>query len=230
VEVNGDRAEDRADRERSIDRANAEALVRAARAQGVTDPRVLEAVRTVRRASFVPEELRDEVGYDCAIPIGRAQTTSQPSLIALMLDALDLEPDDTVLEIGTGWGYQTALLARLVRYVFSVERIGELAQAARSNLSAEGVVNAEVVVGDGTLGLAERAPFDGIVVAAAFLGVPAPLASQLAPGGRLVMPVGNGDGDLVKVFEKRDDDLVELRVLCGARFVPLLGANGFQVG
>ncbi len=190
---------------------------------------MLEALRTVRRASFVPSEMRNEVGYDCAIPIGQAQTTSQPSLIGLMIEALDLEPENTVLEIGTGYGYEAALLAKLARRVFSVERISELAQVARRNLSAEGVLNAEVVTGDGTLGLPNSAPFDGIVVAAAFLRVPAPLADQLAPGGKLVMPVGNGGGDLVKVFEARDSGLVELRVLCGARFVPLLGENGFQV-
>jgi len=227
--VNEDRYGERAGGETQVDRANAESLVRAARAQGVTDPRVLEALRTVRRASFVPIEMRNEVGYDCAIPIGRAQTTSQPSLIGLMIEALDLGPQDTVLEIGTGYGYQAALLAKLAHRVFSVERISELAQAARRNLKAEGVLNAEIVTGDGTLGLPGFAPFDGIVVAAAFLHVPAPLAAQLSPGGKLVMPVGNGGGDLVKVFESRDDTLVELRVLCGARFVPLLGVNGFQV-
>ncbi len=220
---------DRAGDETRADRANAESLVRAALAQGVTDSRVLEALRTVRRASFVPGEMRNEVGHDCAIPIGQAQTTSQPSLIGLMIEALELEPEDTVLEIGTGHGYEAALLAKLARRVFSVERIPELAQAARRNLDSEGVLNAEVVTGDGTLGLADFAPFDGIVVAAAFLRVPAPLAAQLAPEGRLVMPVGNGGGDLVKVFEARNGKLVELRVLCGARFVPLLGANGFEI-
>ena len=113
-------------------------LVRAARAQGVTDPRVLRRSREVRRSAFVPRELRREVGYDYAIPIGRGQTTSQPSLIALMIEALDLRPDDTVLEIGTGFGYEAALLAKLARQVWSVERIEELAQAARQNLEAEG--------------------------------------------------------------------------------------------
>jgi len=227
--VNEDHYGERAGGETQVDRANAESLVRAARAQGVTDPRVLEALRTVRRASFVPIEMRNEVGYDCAIPIGRAQTTSQPSLIGLMIEALDLGPQDTVLEIGTGYGYQAALLARLAHRVFSVERISELAQAARRNLKAEGVLNAEIVTADGTLGLPGFAPFDGIVVAAAFLRVPVPLAAQLSPGGKLVMPVGNGGGDLVKVYEARDGELVELRVLCGARFVPLLGENGFEV-
>ena len=227
--VNEDRYGERTGGETQVDRANAESLVHAARAQGVTDPRVLEALRTVRRASFVPIEMRNEVGYDCAIPIGRAQTTSQPSLIGLMIEALDLGPQDTVLEIGTGYGYQAALLAKLAHRVFSVERISELAQAARRNLKAEGVLNAEIVTGDGTLGLPGFAPFDGIVVAAAFLRVPVPLAAQLAPGGKLVMPVGNGGGDLVKVYETRDGKLVELRVLCGARFVPLLGKNGFEV-
>jgi len=227
--VNEDRYGGRAGVETQVDRANAESLVHAARAQGVTDPRVLEALRTVRRASFVPIEMRDEVGYDCAIPIGRAQTTSQPSLIGLMIEALDLGPQDTVLEIGTGYGYQAALLAKLAHRVFSVERISELAQAARRNLKAEGVLNAEIVTADGTLGLPGFAPFDGIVVAAAFLRVPVPLAAQLAPGGKLVMPVGNGGGGRVTVYEARDGKLVELRVLCGARFVPLLGKNGFEV-
>jgi protein-L-isoaspartate(D-aspartate) O-methyltransferase len=211
----------------ATDRA-AESLVRAARGQGVTDHRVLEAVRTVPRAAFVPAASRDEAGYDYALPIGRAQTTSQPSLIALMIEALGLEGNETVLEVGTGYGYQTALLARLARRVLSVERIAELAEAARSNLAAEGVANAQVVIGDGTLGLPDFAPYDAVVVAAAFHDVPAPLGAQLVSGGRLVMPVGNGGGDLVKVFEKRGGELVELRVLCGARFVPLLGENGFR--
>jgi protein-L-isoaspartate(D-aspartate) O-methyltransferase len=211
----------------ATDRA-AESLVRAARGQGVTDHRVLEAVRTVPRAAFVPTALRDEAGYDYPLPIGHAQTTSQPSLIALMIEALGLEGSQTVLEVGTGYGYQTALLARLARRVLSVERIAELAEAARSNLAAAGVANAQVVVGDGTLGLPDFAPYDAVVVAAAFHEVPAPLGAQLASGGRLVMPVGNGGGDLVKAFEKRGGELVELRVLCGARFVPLLGENGFR--
>jgi len=211
-----------------IDRANAASLVRAALAQGVADSRVLEAMRTVRRGSFVPRELRREVGSDYAIPIGMAQTTSQPSLIAMMIEALDLQPEDTVLEIGTGYGYEAALLSKLARRVFSVERIPELAEVARRNLEAEGALNVTVVTGDGTLGLTEAAPFDGIVVAAAFVRVPAPLADQLAEGAKLVMPVGNGGGDLVKVFQRQGGDLLEKRVLCGARFVPLLGANGFE--
>jgi protein-L-isoaspartate(D-aspartate) O-methyltransferase len=189
---------------------------------------VLQAVRDVRRSSFVPRELRKEVGYDYAIPIGKGQTTSQPSLIALMLEALDLRPDDTALEIGTGYGYETALLSKLVLQVFSVERIEELAQAARHNLEAEEISNAEVVTGDGTLGLGRAAPFGAIVVAAAFLRVPEPLADQLCVGRNLVMPVGDGGGELVKVFQRQDRGLAESRVLCGARFVPLLGANGFD--
>ena len=215
--------------ETSSERAVAEALVRAARAQGVTDQRVLGALSTISRADFVPEQMRPEVRYDYAIPIGRAQTTSQPSLIALMIEALELSAEDTVLEVGTGYGYQAALLARLAQRVYTVERIPELAKAARLNLQRAGIANVEVVTGDGTLGLEERSPFAGIVVAAAFLRVPAPLAAQLSSGGKLVMPVGNGGGDLVKVFENQDGVLVEKRVLCGARFVPLLGVNGFEV-
>lgn len=202
--------------------------MRAARRHGVTDSRVLEALRSVPRASFVPEESRGDVSYDFAIPIGQCQTTSQPSLIALMIEALHLREDDTVLEIGTGLGYEAALLAKLARRVFSVERIPELAEAARLNLRREGISNAEVVTGDGTLGLVDAAPFEAIVVAAAFFHVPAPLACQLAPGRRLVMPLGNGGGDLVTVFEREGDGLVERSVLCGARFVPLLGAQGFH--
>ena len=200
-----------------------------ARDQGVTDPRVLEALSSVRRASFLPWELRREARYDYAIPIGSGQTTSQPSLIALMIEALELEPEDTVLEIGTGHGYEAALLSKLARRVFSVERIPELARVASRNLKAEGISNVEVITGDGTLGLPDLAPFNGIVVAAAFLRVPPPLSQQLAEGGRLVMPVGNGGGDLVKVFLKHKGELAEQRVLCGARFVPLLGANGFEL-
>ncbi|MGA2529054.1 MAG: protein-L-isoaspartate(D-aspartate) O-methyltransferase [Acidimicrobiales bacterium] len=215
--------------ERSSEPAVAEALVRAARVQGVTDPRVLGALGSVSRAGFVPEQVRAEVRHDYAIPIGRAQTTSQPSLIALMIEALEIDAEDTVLEVGTGYGYEAALLARLAWRVYSIERIPELAEAARVNLQRAGISNVEVVTGDGTLGLPERSPFAGIVVAAAFLSVPDPLAAQLSPGGKLVMPVGNGGGDLVKVFDKKDGDLVEKRVLCGARFVPLLGVNGFEI-
>jgi protein-L-isoaspartate(D-aspartate) O-methyltransferase len=227
VERGRDRKRDQKTRERSATQTTPEALVRAASGQGVTDPRVLEALGTVARASFVPSAMRDEVGYDCAIAIGHAQTTSQPSLIALMLEALEITSEDTVLEVGTGLGYQAALLAHLARQVFSLERIVELAEAARTNLEREEIFNVEVVTCDGTLGLVGEAPFDAIVVSAAFLSVPAPLVAQLAVKGRLVMPLGNGGDDIVKVFEKRDDKLAELSVLCGARFVPLVGVNGF---
>ena len=190
---------------------------------------MLDAVRSVPRARFVPEEMADKASLDYAIPIGRGQTTSQPSLVALMIEALALGPSDTVLEVGTGFGYQAALLARLAGRVFSVERIPALAIVAEQNLKAAGALNVQVVTGDGTLGLPEWAPFDAVVVAAAFWSVPVQLVAQLGPGGRLVMPVGNGGGDLVTLFEKQADELVERRVLCGARFVPLLGENGFPV-
>jgi protein-L-isoaspartate(D-aspartate) O-methyltransferase len=213
----------------STDIPSSEALVGAARAQGVADDRVLEALRTVRREAFVPEDMREDAGFDGVIPIGYAQTTSQPSLVALMIEALAVNAKDVVLEVGTGFGYQTALLAKLARKVFSIERIPELAEAARRNLEREAVSNVEIVVGDGTLGLPGSAPFNGIVVSAAFLRVPGPLSAQLAPGGRLVMPVGNGGGDLVKLFEARGTELKELKVLCGARFVPLVGQHGFEL-
>ena len=179
------------------------------------------------RARFVPEEMADKASLDYAIPIGRGQTTSQPSLVALMIEALALGPSDTVLEVGTGFGYQAALLGRLAGRVFSVERIPALAIVAEQNLKAAGALNVQVVTGDGTLGLPEWAPFDAVVVAAAFLSVPVPLVAQLGPGGRLVMPVGNGGGDLVTLFEKQADELVERRVLCGARLSPCSARTAF---
>jgi protein-L-isoaspartate(D-aspartate) O-methyltransferase len=223
----GDDSTDSVSWKRASALTGAESLVRAARSQGVSDPKVLEALYFVPRGCFLPAQLRDEAGGDYAIPIGQAQTTSQPSLIALMIEALQLKPEDTVLEVGTGFGYETALLARLVRQVFSVERLPELATVARRNLAQEGASNLEVITGDGTLGLPGRAPFDAIVVAAAFVSVPLPLADQLHLGGRLVMPVGNGEVEVVTLYEKRLAGLTELRLLCKARFVPLVGANGY---
>src|SRR5690606_492297 len=167
-------------------------------AAGVTDARVLDAMRAVPRARFVPAEHAHEADLDVPIPIGHGQVTTQPSLVAAMIQALELGGDETVLEVGSGYGYQTALLARLAAVVWSVEWRDDLAAAARENLAAAGVRNAHVVTGDGTLGLPEHAPFDAIVVSAAFPDVPPPLVDQLAPGGRLVQPLGHGgDEDVV---------------------------------
>ena len=205
----------------------AERLVRAAARQGVQDRRLLSAIRGVPRDRFVPEGKVRSAWRDRPVPIPGGQTTSQPSLIAAMIESLELDEDDRVLEIGTGYGWQTALLARLAKEVWSVERLDELADAARRNLDEAGIDNAHVVVGDGTSGLAEQAPYDAIIVSAAYSEVPQPLIDQLSPGGRLVMPVGPGGAESVIVFERTDDGLEQRQRLTRARFVQLKGEHGF---
>ena len=191
------------------------------------DPRVLAAVRAVPRAAYAPPGERAGAYEDVPLAIGHGQVTSQPSLIATMVEALGLSGEERVLEVGTGLGWQTALLAALAREVWSIERLAELADAARENLAAEGVENAQVVVGDGSDGLAEQAPFEAIVVAAAHSAVPQPLAEQLALGGRLVQPIGTGGEEEVVVFERQPEGLVRRSTLVGARFVRLYGRHGF---
>jgi protein-L-isoaspartate(D-aspartate) O-methyltransferase len=200
-------------------------LVRAARASGVEDERVLEAIAAMPRAEFVPPDLADYAYRDSPLPIPHDQVTTQPSLVAQMVAALGLSLSDRVLEIGTGFGWQTALLARLAGEVWSVERWEDIARAARINL--RGIENATVVVGDGTAGLPEHAPYDGILVAAAFPQVPAPLTDQLAEGGRLVQPIGVGGNEEVVLFEKRGGILLRTRRVTLAHFVRLFGEHGF---
>ena len=198
-------------------------LVAAARAAGVTDERVLAAGAAVPREGFVPGHAHDEAQRDRPIPIGSGQTTSQPSLIARMVAALELTGDERVLEVGTGYGYQTALLAQLAGRVWSIERFAGLAERARENLSAAGVGDVEVVVGDGTLGLQEQAPFDAIVVSAAARELPTALAGQLVEEGRMVAPVGPDGAQQVVVYTVRRGELVEVERLTPVRFVPLVG-------
>lgn len=208
--------------------ASRRALVAAARAVGVRERRVLDAVRDVPRSAYVPARRAGGAAVDQPIPIGHRQSASQPSLVALMVEALALTGEGTALEVGTGFGYQTALLARVAREVWSVERIPELAHAARANLRAQGVENAHVVVGDGSEGLPEHAPYEGIVLSAAFPEVPPPLVDQLAPGGRLVQPIGpSGDEDVV-LFVRDPEGLRRVRTLVGAYFVPLVGLHGYR--
>jgi len=202
-------------------------LVDAARAAGVRDAEVLEAIARVPRAGFVPEDLRSRAYLDLPLPIPRGQVTTQPSLVARMLEGLALRGRERVLEVGGGYGWQTALLASLAGEVFSVERWSDLAEAAVGNLTAAGVRGWEVVVGDGSQGLLEHAPYEAIVVAAAYPRVPAPLAGQLASGGRLVQPIGHGGNERVVAFEKVAGRLVERDVLTAAHFVPLCGRGGF---
>jgi protein-L-isoaspartate(D-aspartate) O-methyltransferase len=202
-------------------------LVRAAQRAGVRDDRLLTAIAELPRTGFVPGEYEARAHIDTPVPIAHDQVTTQPSLVAQMLDALALSGDETVLEIGTGYGWQTALLARLAAEVWSIERFADLADTARANLDAHGVSNARVVVGDGTLGLPEHAAYDAIIVAAAFPEVPRPLIDQLADGGRLVQPIGRGGSENVVLFTKREGAPVSVRVLTGARFVRLVGTYGF---
>lgn len=194
---------------------------------GVGDERVLEAFREVPRSVFVsPADTR--LAYvDEPLPIPHRQVTTQPSLIAKMVEALELRGDEDVLEVGTGYGFQTAILANLAGRVWSVERWRDLAEVAEANLDRYGTQNARVVVGDGSLGLPERAPFGAILVAAAFPRVPQPLAEQLAEGGSLVQPIGAGGNEQVVLFTKRASGLVRRRWITGAHFVRLRGRHGF---
>jgi protein-L-isoaspartate(D-aspartate) O-methyltransferase len=202
-------------------------LLATLRDEGIQAPRLLEAIRAVPRAEFVPPATADLAYHDAPLRIPHDQVTTQPSLVAKMVDALGLTGTERVLEVGTGYGWQTALLARLAREVWSVERWPDLANTARENLSRNGAANASVVVGDGSEGLPDQAPFDGILVSAAFPSVPEPLTDQLAVGGRLVQPIGPGGAEDVVLFERRRGGLVKRRTLTGARFVRLVGRRGF---
>lgn len=203
-----------------------EDLVRVLRAEGIRDRRVLAAFRAVPRAGFVPPEAAAHAYVDAPIRIPHGQVTTQPSLIAAMVAALELRGGERVLEVGTGLGFQTAILAMLARQVVSIERFAGLAAQARANLAAAGLDRVTVLVGDGTLGVPEHAPYQAIVVAAAAPRIPAPLIEQLAPGGRLVHPVGPGGREQVTVFHKEAGRLVADARLTPARFVPLVGLHG----
>jgi protein-L-isoaspartate(D-aspartate) O-methyltransferase len=153
--------------------------------------------------------------------------TTQPSLVAKMVEALELDGDESVLEVGTGYGFQTAILAAMARFVWSVEHWDDVAEVARVNLARQGVENVEVIVSDGSGGLPRRAPFDAIIVSAAFPRVPEPLAGQLVAGGALVQPLGWGGNERVALFRRRRGGLVRRRIITGAHFVRLWGSHGF---
>ena len=202
-------------------------LVEVLQRKGVRDLAVLRAVRMVPRHLFVPESVRHRAYDDTALPIGSGQTISQPFVQARYLELIGLTGKEKVLEIGTGSGYQTALLALLASMVFSVERVPQLAQSARIALAAAGIRNVTVLVGDGTLGWRPFAPYDAILVSAASPHVPAPLVEQLAPGGRMVIPLGDRDAQVLTLVERTDGG-VRASTIGDVRFVPLLGEFGFR--
>jgi protein-L-isoaspartate(D-aspartate) O-methyltransferase len=202
-------------------------LVETLQRKGVRDLAVLRAVRMVPRHLFVPESVRHRAYDDVALPIGSGQTISQPYVQARYLELIGLTGQEKVLEIGTGSGYQTALLGLLASMVFSVERVTRLAQSARTALHAAAIRNVTVLVGDGTLGWRPFAPYDAILVSAASPEVPAPLVEQLAPGGRMVIPLGDRASQTLTVVEHRDDGY-RTRTVADVRFVPLVGEFGFR--
>jgi protein-L-isoaspartate(D-aspartate) O-methyltransferase len=200
----------------------AEMVARHIAARGVRDPRVLEAMRTVPRHLFVPPELRAEAHGDYPLPIGYGQTISQPYIVALMTELLELKGDERVLEVGTGSGYQAAILSRLAKEVYTIDIVPELAASAKKQLAKSGCHNVEVMVGDGWKGLPLKGPFDAIIVTAAAEEVPRALEEQIAEGGRMVIPVGPQGGvqELVLVTKTRGE--VTRRNVTSVRFVPLV--------
>jgi protein-L-isoaspartate(D-aspartate) O-methyltransferase len=196
------------------------------RARGIEDERVLKAMAEVPREEFVPEELRDRAYADSALPIGAEQTISQPWIVAAICQALELRGPELVLEVGTGSGYSAAVLARLASHVVSIERRGVLARGAEQALVSQGIRNVELVVGDGSLGVPERGPYDAIAVHATAPAPPPSLQSQLAEGGRLVVPLEAGDADVLTLFRRRGERF-EAEPITPCRFVPLIGDEGF---
>ena len=206
--------------------ARARMVERQLRARGIADARVLEAMGRVPRELFLPESVQRLAYEDGALPIGYGQTISQPFIVATICALLALRGDERVLDVGTGSGYQAAVLAELSAEVVTIERVPELAAAAKRALAAAGYENVDVLLGDGSLGFPERAPYDAIAVAAAAPAVPLPLFDQLALGGRLVVPRGTRWGQDLVLVEKSATGSQERRsVPC--RFVPLIGDEGF---
>jgi len=197
------------------------------KARGIFDQCVLSAIGKVPREEFIASQLREHAYEDRPLAIGCCQTISQPYIVASMLQAVELRPEDRVLELGTGSGYQTALLAEIVANVISIERHAELAEAARERLSRLGYTNVEVVVGDGTLGYLPKAPYDVILVSAAAPQIPQSLVLQLAIGGRMVLPVGSRDLQELVQIRKDETGIHQVR-LDGCAFVPLIGEEGFR--
>lgn len=197
------------------------------RRRGISDEAVLDAMGSVPRELFVPEGVRRSAYNDSALPIGHEQTISQPWVVAAICQALHLDGDESVLEIGTGSGYSAAVLAKLSDRVISVERVPALGEAARARLEEIGVRNVEVIIGDGSQGHSPAAPYDAIAVHAATPEAPHSLLGQLAEGGRLVAPIATGTADLLTAFTRENGDLRQ-ETIGPCRFVPLIGAEGFD--
>jgi protein-L-isoaspartate(D-aspartate) O-methyltransferase len=197
-------------------------------ARGVKDERVLAAMTDIPRHLFVPSTFREAAYNDSPLPIGKGQTISQPYIVAVMTELLMVKPEDRVLEIGSGSGYQAAILGKLAKSVITVERIPDVADMARENLSSVGITNVTVITGNGPIGYPGDAPYDAILITAATPSVPPPLVDQMAEGGRLVAPVGSRDlQELVRLTRKEGRTTREL--FGGVVFVPLLGEYGWQV-
>jgi protein-L-isoaspartate(D-aspartate) O-methyltransferase len=205
----------------------AEMVEKQLRRRGIDDTSVLAAMLAVPRHAFVPPELCSRAYEDVPLPIGSGQTISQPYIVAAMTLALHLQPTDRALEVGTGCGYQAAVLSLLAKEVFTIELRAELASAASEKLEKLGYYNVHVHCGDGTLGLPEFAPFDAILVAAAAPAVPQPLLAQLAEGGRMIIPIGDADNQELQLIEKRAGAF-STKMLEGCRFVPLVGYHAWQ--
>jgi protein-L-isoaspartate(D-aspartate) O-methyltransferase len=202
-------------------------LVEKVKGQGISNARVLRAVEDVPRHRFVPDAVAQRAYEDRALPIGYGQTISQPSLQALYLETLDIGPQDRVLEIGAGSGYQTALLAELSSNVYAVERIPELTQRARDVLDALGYHNVALVTKDGTTGWSKYAPYDAILVGAAAPGIPDALVEQLSPGGRLLIPIGDRRQQQLTLVTRTADGEIERETVTACVFVPLIGRFGW---
>ena len=207
-----------------MDGQSDQALADLLRSEGIYDERVLQAIARLDRRRFVRPEFAPRAGGNYPLPIGHGQTISQPYVVAFMTQALELHGDERVLEIGTGSGYQTAVLAQLCREVYTVEIIRELAEGAWRVLDSLGVRNVRARVGDGSFGWPEAAPFDAVLVAAAPEEMPNALVEQLRPGGRLVIPLGaQEEAQELLLLEKREDGRAEARALLPVRFVPMTG-------
>lgn len=195
--------------------------------RGIRDERVIEAFRQIPRHRFVPRHLHTQAYGDHALPIGKGQTISQPYIVARMTELLEVGPEDSVLEVGTGSGYQTAILAKLARRVYSLERIPELARDAIERMRELGLDNVKIQVFDGTVGWSEMAPFDRILVTAGAPAVPRSLLEQLAEGGRLLIPEGDREMQRLTLYEKRGEEILREQ---GEHvvFVPLIGRHGWQ--